>query len=532
MGNLSEKQLFLIVIAVALLVSGGFGVLSFLEYQKIGEVGMKIEAVQKEIAGYQVKEKQIQILENDLTYMRPRHTENKKALPEWRFDDALLKGIQAQATAAKVKIKSVSPETTRGRGRAAASVDPWDSFSMTIDVEGRYFDLMKFMNLLEHYPRLLSLKSGMFRVSTRTGGGARGKTVSAEEEKEGPNLGLKLDIEAYVVKKAPVAPPRPKKPAAGKKGAGKAPAKGKAKPKPKPRPVVPQVPAVERPPEGEVFKDIQIPDKEVVKVENRRNPFVIWLDKVVEEKTTEGGEPVVPLPKDTEEIEKLLENWKERLNKITVMQAHRDKPKETYFEWKKLVKEVTRTKLDTPFAARREEILQSLLAEGFQSQILAEYDSHLEQVARQYRIRMEDGQNVGMPGEVCIAFKEFLAEILSGDRLPTRVRREFKTTMQIFLDTMKDLVEEEGDYKFVLSNISEVQKIITDEWKQKPFIKEFLAQTEEYRAKAQALVEFFSFDILVSGLVWLPTTSASKRVAIVNDMAVLEGDTVPVKRAV
>jgi hypothetical protein len=143
---------------------------------------------------------------------------------------------------------------------------------------------------------------------------------------------------------------------------------------------------------------------------------------------------------------------------------------------------------------------------------------------------MEDGRNVGMPGEVCIAFKEFLAEILSGDRLPTRVRREFKTTMDIFLETMKNLVEEEGDYRFVLDNIGEVQKIISDEWKQKPFIKEFIDRTEEYRIKAQALVEFFNMDILVSGLVWLPNDAASKRIAIVNDMAILEGEVVPIQR--
>ncbi|MHC4598495.1 MAG: hypothetical protein ACYS47_05780, partial [Planctomycetota bacterium] len=343
--------------------------------------------------------------------------------------------------------------------------------------------------------------------------------------KEGPPLSLKIGIEAFLMKKAAPPPPARRPPASKKGGAGKAGQKGPARQPPPPvEPVT-----IERPPEGEVFKEIQIPEEEEIKVENRRNPFVIWLDPVLEKAGEGEGEEVVEkTPTEAGEILKLLASWKDRLDKITVMQAHRDKPKETYFEWKKLVKEVTRKKLVHPYAAKREEILQSLLAEGFQAQILAEYDSHLEGVARQYRIRMEDGWNVGMPGEVCIAFKEFLTEILAGDRLPTRVRREFKTTMEIFLKTMKNLVEEEGDYRFVLDNIAEVQKLVTEEWKQKPFITEFLAQTEEYRAKAQALVEFFNLDILVSGLVWMPDDAKAKRMAIVNDMAIVEGETVPI----
>jgi Tfp pilus assembly protein PilO len=532
-GNLTEKQLFIIVIVVAILVSGAFGVLSFLEFQKIEEKREQIQNVQTEIDKYRAKEREIHLIEAELTTMRSRNIENKKALPEWKFDDALLKGIQAQATTAKVKITSweIPPERV-GRQRQTTP-EKWESFRIELKLEGFYFDLLNFINLIEHYPRYLSVKDGKFKVTTSVRR-AKPKTPTKEDEKTGPLIGTSVSIEAYMLKKAPVAPPRPVRPATGKAGkAGKAgapAAKGTAKAPPRRPPTPAPKPKPIRPPEGEVFKEIQIPEEDQIKVDNRRNPFIIWLEpkKVEEDDGKDGAEEEVP--KEAKEIEKLITSWKERLNKITVMQAQRDKPKETYFEWKNLVREVTRKKLQHPYSAKREEILQSLLAEGFRGQILAAYDGHLEEVARKYRMRMEDARNVGMPNEVCTAFKEFLAELLSGDRLPTRVRREFKACMDIFLDVMRTLVEEEGEYEMVLTNLKEIKKTITNEWKEKPFIKDFLDKAEEYHKKAQALVEFFNMNLLVSGMFWLPDNAKSKRVAIVNDKAVLEGETVPIEQ--
>jgi hypothetical protein len=51
-----------------------------------------------------------------------------------------------------------------------------------------------------------------------------------------------------------------------------------------------------------------------------------------------------------------------------------------------------------------------------------------------------------------------------------------------------------------------------------------------YRNEAQSLVEFHKFNLLVSGIVWLPDKPGARRIAIVNDTAVLEGDPIPADR--
>jgi len=525
-GNLSENQLFIVVIVVAVLVAAAFGVLTFLDYRKIQDTNDQIQKIQGQITNYRAMERKIDRLQRDLDFAKPKHAENQKALPAYPFLEALLNGIQAQASAASVVITTYSvQEADGGRGRGAKDAGPWKTISISMDVEGYFFDLLKFINLLEHYPRFLACTNGSFSMKSR--GGRSQETPSEEERLKGPKLKLSLDLNAFQAKT--VAPkPQPKRQAQGKapQAKSKAPAR---KPAPKPAPAQPTGPD----PEGKVY-DVHIPPDEEIEVpDTRLNPFVIRLERVAPETGPGGasdGQPGEVTPPGYDEQKALVEGWETRLNQITYWQATHADPKRTYFAWKKLVEEVTKKKNVNHFPERRETVLRKLLAPGFKRTIVSEYEAYLEKAVRTIRMRMEAARHVGMPNEVFKSFEKMRNEILEGDHLPPRVRKEFQTGMDIFLDTIRGLVEKEGQYEPVLDETSKVKESFSEEWAQKPFIKEFLERTEAYRQKAQALVEFFEMKILVSGLVWLPDDAKVKRVAIVNDTAVVEGKEVPAEK--
>ncbi|MHC4598595.1 MAG: hypothetical protein ACYS47_06285, partial [Planctomycetota bacterium] len=196
MMPLSEKRLFIALIVVSLGVTGLFGILCFRERGRIGETRERIRKSEVKIEAFKRKGRRIPWLESALARSALLHADNRIALPPRRFDEALLKGIQGLANESGVRINMISPDSPPRRNSSAEPDAPWRTFRFRIEVEGGFSPLLRFMNSLEHYPRLLAIRGGMFSpLQTRRGKG---------EDEDDPRLKLDLRFDSFASREVSV----------------------------------------------------------------------------------------------------------------------------------------------------------------------------------------------------------------------------------------------------------------------------------------------------------------------------------------
>ncbi|MHC5036981.1 MAG: hypothetical protein ACYTHM_06685 [Planctomycetota bacterium] len=494
MGKLSEKQLFVVFFLAVFIVSCAFGALIFLETRKIKSKRQQMHAVQEELDGYRKKEREIPLIERDLTLMRLRNPENRIALPHQRLDDALLKGIQAQAKTSRVKITGCDFLGKKAAARPGRPPQhPWDTFRIEIRVEGRFFDLLTFLQRLEHYPRTLSLMKGEL---AKPGGKPPAPGAVGSDDSAGPWLSLRLEMDAFTSLEPPASRQHPRSKQIRKPSPNRA--------------------------EGPVFQTIQIPEADQLILRDRRDPFRIWLER---KPKAHPGQKEPAIPSKPDEIEALMAAWRERLKEILNTEIDGD-PEAVYLKWKALVAEVRRTPLPTAYGAERERILNTLLEENRVRHIRERFEAHLEKQIRERLQQIRDAELAGDRAAVLEGFLGLLTKLGVSERLPRRARGDVQTAMDIALKVVeKDL--EENAYKEALSRLKAMDAGLRGNWRKTHLAQTFLKNLAAYRSKAEALGEFAKIGLRVSGLFWFPDDAGKVRIAIVNDRAVLEGERVP-----
>lgn len=201
--------------------------------------------------------------------------------------------------------------------------------------------------------------------------------------------------------------------------------------------------------------------------------------------------------------------------------------KDAYIKYKVLYKEMK----DAPMTGERDVKKSDLLAQlaSLEADIKVNFEAFLKSSASDTYKSMQQLWLINGFQQILVLFEDLLEDLFIWEPpIPTRAFIDFQNCQKIYLQVLDNYVEVEGEYDQVIKEIEILNKSIPDKWKRDAFLIELLARTGEIREKAQALMEFYKFDILVSGLLWMPFSE--KRLAIVNDSAVLEGGDVPLRK--
>jgi Tfp pilus assembly protein PilO len=461
-GNLSEKQLFLALIGVVVVVAGMFGVLAFLDYQKIQEKRVEMETIRTETRAHTAKIVKIPTLSKSVEDLRKRFDRNQEKLPPEAFQPELLRGIKYQATNAEVEMTNFEIKP-RGRLVRGAGQKAYDEIEVSLRVRGSFFQIAKFINRLEYYRRILTLQKGSFRVS-----GAGDKRDLVE---------FSATIVAYLQKPGSVKKPPP--------------------------------------PGNRVWQSVDIPPK--MRIDHRlRDPFKMMLKEIVVG-PGDAKEPTHEVEGDTEAQKKLAE-FKGRLTQFKLdFKTGAKTPPVLLETYEKLKKDVLSVKFKLPKFRNIHDKIQREV-DAMEKPVRQRYVSYLLVRARGVIEEMKALADHGDFRDTLELFIKLMSDF-GGIAIPPMIRNDIAMGGRIFNDVLAKLIRL-SDPKIVIKAVDDLEKAI----KKTILIAEteaLLTQAIEYREMGRSIQEFKSFQILVSGIIWTP--SEKRRIAIVNGKGYLEG---------
>ncbi|MBI4834592.1 MAG: hypothetical protein HY811_07230 [Planctomycetes bacterium] len=165
--RLSEKQLLFVTLGVAGVVAVTLAVLGIFVFRK------NLSQARTELAGIETKLKTAseqlpkkQELENDIVKLEEENKELQKQLPtknEVAYE-VFVETLTGLSDSVNVVLKTASiTQSSGGRGSAAPVTADFEQISYDLQLEGKLFDLIKFISLLEEYPRFIKVSSFSFR---------------------------------------------------------------------------------------------------------------------------------------------------------------------------------------------------------------------------------------------------------------------------------------------------------------------------------------------------------------------------------
>ncbi len=463
MGNLSEKQLFLVLIVVVGLVAVAFGVLAFIDYQRIQDNYEQMDQVKKESTDLHAKIVKIPALSRAVEELRKRFDENIDKVPDKEYQPELLKGIKYQASNAEVEMLSYDIRADAAASyRRGPAVKPWKEINIAIRVQGGFHQLHNFLTRLEHYNRILSVKNGKLRPS---------------------GTGDKRDILEFTANLVAFVQPA-------------------------------KMEGIET--QGRFWQSVEIPpgpqlDPRIT------DPFRMKLT----ERPTVGPEGQQPVgPTSDKEAEKIIEDLKAKVNKIQVMFKTNADPREILKEWEELDRTVNVQNFTAP-KYRNELTKIKDQVKALEKPVRELYMNMIIKLTKDVAKVIDSQINQGEYREACRVFVNLMKDF-KGINIPIMIRTDIEEMGGKFLDCLQKFIDL-SDPKNVILAVDELEAAL----KLTIMITEtetILTKAKEYREKGKAIEEFNSFEILVSGIIWTP--DSGKRIAIVNGKGYLEGEAI------
>ncbi len=465
MGNLSEKQLFLVLIGVVGLVAIAFGVLAFLDYQKILDKGEEIDKVKGQTRELQAKIIKIPTLSKNVEDLRKRFDDNLDKLPDKEFQSDLLKGIKFQANNAEVELLTYNIKVDQpGMGRRGPAKG-WKEINIDLRVQGGFFQIANFITRIEHYQRILSFRDGKFRVS-----GIGDKRDVLE---------FTCTVNAFVQSQ--------------------------------------KMDGVET--QGKSWQSVDIPRDSIIDT-RLPDPFMM---KLTEKPPPEaGGGQQTPTDLDDKEAEKRLEEFRTRLADIKRKYKATEDPRAILELWEKINKDVESVQFKTP---KHRNELQKIKEEVKQMEkpVRELYLNYLLKVTTNVIQEMTRSMDQGEFRTVLQLYIDLMKDF-KGINIPQMIRNEIAEGGAKFCDALQKLIDR-SDPKTVIWGVDEFEAamkltIIIDE------TERILNKARAFREDAKSIEEFNSFEILVSGIIWTP--DSGRRIAIVNGKGYLEGENIAI----
>lgn len=165
----SEKQLLLVTVAVFLVVALPLAVWGyFLHFKSLKPLKQELEQTDKEIAEAKNKQTQMYQLQEQKKQLEEELKVAQEILPtveEVSYENfvELLSQLKEDAVV-ELFLKAKLVKESRGRGPAGR--EPFDKVSYKLELQGGFYELVKFIYLLENYKRFIRVDSFSFKPNT------------------------------------------------------------------------------------------------------------------------------------------------------------------------------------------------------------------------------------------------------------------------------------------------------------------------------------------------------------------------------
>ena len=491
---MSEKQFLLIGVAIVILVVGAFGYLTYTEYQELQKLKGEVADLIKKIDGHREKIAKIKGLQEEINILDSEFEEQREKLPDSKELENLLEIISYLCTETGVdKPKRMKKQEVRGQPGAKAAVGGIEEIVYDCELDGKFFNFVKFLNWLEHYKRLIRVRTFALR-----GGGKKGEAKA--DRLQNPVLGYTLQLITYEYK------------------AGEG--------------------AADRPREFNVEKP-NIPKAEEIEIDStKRDPFRFSLEVQPDGPVPPPVNGGVDIRGDGPEMDTALANAEERVGKlrarvlkiIGMPQASPEELRAVQAEFKDLEDVLKGLKPNsTPNRAKLETIKATLADVGKK---MGELMQKLwKMVATKLNTEMGDLVTAKRYKEAVPPFLAFLAEFRDFERTGD-MDKLLESVCDKVLNALERHVEENYEYDETIKLIEEIKRVLGPV-ASKPtnrVYKDFLERRDEkgnlvgglaqVRKKAEDIKQFKGYKIDLRGVIWQPEPSS--RVCIVLVPASLE----------
>lgn len=157
-----ERRNFLITLVVIVLVAGGLGAVLAWSVKKRAQLEKDIQAVNREIEGYQKKIDEIPKLKAEHKALLASQKKILEKLPEGHEVEALIEQINNESAKAGVELRSFRkervPRAVSGQGASATA--SYDMFIYSMLLSGRYDQFVNFIYQIEYeMPRFVKVDS-------------------------------------------------------------------------------------------------------------------------------------------------------------------------------------------------------------------------------------------------------------------------------------------------------------------------------------------------------------------------------------
>lgn len=166
--RLSEKQLVITTAVVAVIISLVLvGLVLFVFQKKLIEVKTQIKSKEEQLAAKETQLQQMQQLEQRLIELRQSKKQVEELLPrkeEVSYERVVETFRDMAQKAGVVCTNALAVKETAVSGPQGQSVTPsgFEKISYSFKIEGGFFELIKFISLIEDHPRFIRVSSFTF----------------------------------------------------------------------------------------------------------------------------------------------------------------------------------------------------------------------------------------------------------------------------------------------------------------------------------------------------------------------------------
>lgn len=477
---MSEKQFLIVGALLVVLFVGLFGFLSYREYETYEALQAEVQALEAEITKYTDQINKINSLKADLDVLNQRFEKARKILPSDQELEGLITILNHLCKQTGMDYpRSLMKQKGSARPRAGAAGDI-EEILYDIELEGTFFNFVRFVNWLEHYKRHMRM-----RTVNITGGGGEDSAIGLQDVPDYKlNLKFSLTMATYRY--------------TGQTDGSAA--------------------------EAELRVDDAILDEsERIELEafQKRDPFIFGLKPTKVDGPVKPGEEV-DVTKDQDELlvklNKALDDAKKLRHEVRKARQAGDIP--VYWDiinrFNALTKWFTDQEArrdDTKKAAKELEVVIADIAKSMPVIVDRLIRERIDQVVAAADAAMEDARY----GEAVTPLLTFLTEFADFD-IPESNLPALSGVFDRVYQALTALVEQKSAYREAVDLIERIEAQMAPFTKRRGLegktFADFIERLREVKLKAQNIKDFRSLGIIVSGLIWVPDETG--RICIVE----------------
>lgn len=165
---MNEKTKLILTVVLGVLVSGGFATGIYLGNAKIDEAETKTSGLEKKIAEYDGKLREVPELRRQVEHLSEVVVRYERILPNERELVNIVNFFNDARRGAGIDSLSSSPVTKKPRGRNVRPL-PYEKHSFEIEFSCTFEEFARFVNLLETQPRFMQVEAFSLKANRKKG---------------------------------------------------------------------------------------------------------------------------------------------------------------------------------------------------------------------------------------------------------------------------------------------------------------------------------------------------------------------------